>query len=137
VVVGGHEKFDYDELRAAATAVGGGAALYATGRDAAFPTADGPMPATGAILAAIETATNVTAVVLGKPSRYVFEIAREALTDRERVAMIGDHLASDIAGAKAAGLDAILVLTGSTTRADLDRSSIRPDYVLDSLAAFG
>ena len=38
VVVGGHEGFDYDELRAATTAIATGAALFATGRDAVFPT---------------------------------------------------------------------------------------------------
>jgi glycerol-1-phosphatase len=135
VVVGGHEGFDYGELRAAATAVLNGAALYATGRDAVFPTRDGPRPATGAILAAIETAGGVTATVIGKPEPYVFEMAREALSGCDRLAVVGDHLASDIAGAKRAGLDAILVLTGSATEDDLARAPIQPDLVLSSLAA--
>jgi HAD superfamily hydrolase (TIGR01450 family) len=135
VVVGGHDGFDYDELAAATTAVGNGAALYATGRDAVFPTRYGPRPATGAILAAVEVATGVTAKVIGKPEPFIFEIARDALIGCQHVAVIGDHLISDIAGAKRAGLDAILVLTGTATRSDLERAVIQPDLVLPSLAA--
>jgi glycerol-1-phosphatase len=135
VVVSGHEGFDYRELRAAAAAVRGGASLIATGRDAVFPMPDGPWPATGAILAAIETAGGVPAVVVGKPERIIFETAREALTDCARIGVIGDHLTADIEGAKRAGLYAILVLTGVTSQADLERAPIPPDLVLDSLAA--
>jgi glycerol-1-phosphatase len=137
VVVGGHEGFDYAELQAATTAIAHGAALFATGRDAVVPTRDGPVPATGAILAAVETGTGVTAVVVGKPEPFVFEIARELLSGCERVAVVGDNLGSDVVGAKRAGLDAILVLTGTATRQDLAGAPIRPDVVLSSLAQLG
>jgi 3-hydroxyisobutyrate dehydrogenase/2-hydroxy-3-oxopropionate reductase len=135
VVVGGHEGFDYRELRAAATAVRAGAQLLATGRDAVFPMPDGPWPATGAILAAIETAGGAPAVVVGKPERIMFDIARETLAGCARIGAIGDHLIADIEGAKRAGLDAILVLTGTTSRADIERAMTPPDLVLNSLAA--
>ena len=134
VVVGGHEGFDYRELRAATAAVRAGARLFATGRDAVFPTPDGPKPGTGAVLAAIETAGGVPAVVVGKPEPVVFEMAVEALPGCTRVAVVGDHLVADVGGAKRAGLASILVLTGVTARDDLDRSAIRPDLVLGSLA---
>lgn len=134
VVVGGHEGFDYRELRASATAVRAGAQLLATGRDALFPGPDGPQPATGALLAAIETAGGMPAIVVGKPERFIFDIALEELAGCKRVGVIGDHLITDIAGAKRAGLDAILVLTGITSRADLERAPIQADVVLDSLA---
>jgi len=135
VVVGGYEGFDYAQLAAAAKAVRGGAALYATGRDAVFPTAKGPLPATGAILAAIEVAAGTTAMVVGKPEPFIFEIARDILSECRRVAVVGDHLESDIAGAKGAGLDAILVLTGTATVADLERAPTKPDLVVPSIAA--
>jgi HAD superfamily hydrolase (TIGR01450 family) len=134
VVVGGHRGFDYEELRAATTAVLAGAELFATGRDPVVPTGQGPMPATGAIVAAIETATGHAATVIGKPEPFVFELAREALAACEHVAVIGDNLVSDITGAKRAGLDAMLVLTGSTTEEDARLSDIRPDLVAPSLA---
>lgn len=88
------------------------------------PDAQGSRPGTGAILAAVETAGDVSAVVLGKPERIMFEIASEELAGCERVAMIGDHLIADIAGAKRAGLGAILVLTGTTSPADLEHAMI-------------
>jgi HAD superfamily hydrolase (TIGR01450 family) len=134
VVVGGHQRFDYEELTAAATALRAGARLFATGRDAVFPTPAGVRPGTGAVLAAIEVAGDVEAIVVGKPERIMFEQALRLLPDRHHVAVVGDHLVSDIAGARRAGLVSILVLTGVTTRADLDRASIRPDHVVPSLA---
>jgi HAD superfamily hydrolase (TIGR01450 family) len=135
VVVGGHDELHYHELQAAVLAVSNGAALYATGRDAVFPAPDGPRPATGAILAAIEVATGVTATAIGKPEPLMFEIARQTLAGCTRIAVIGDHITSDIAGAKRAGLYAILVLTGTTTADNLRRASTQPDLVLPSLAA--
>lgn len=134
VVVGGHTGFDFTELRAATRAIAAGAQLVAAGRDRFIPTADGPEPATGAIVAAVEAATGVTATIVGKPEPYMFEIAREALPDCQRLAVVGDNLSSDIAGAKRSGLDAILVLTGAATEADLDGAEYQPDLVLASLA---
>jgi 4-nitrophenyl phosphatase len=133
VVVGGHDAFGYEELRAATVALRGGARLFATGRDAVFPTADGLAPGTGAVLAAVETAGGVTATVVGKPEASIFATACEALGDCAHVAMVGDHLIADVAGAKRAGLAAILVLTGVTSREDLEGAAIAPDVVLDSV----
>jgi HAD superfamily hydrolase (TIGR01450 family) len=135
VVVGGHEAFDYAELTAATKAISRGAALYATGRDAVFPTSEGPLPATGALLASIEVAGGVTATVIGKPEPFMFEIARDLLVGCRRVAVVGDHLDSDVGGAKRAGLDAILVLTGATTASELATAAVKPDLVVPSLAA--
>jgi glycerol-1-phosphatase len=134
VVVGGHTGFNFAELRAATRAVAAGAQLFAAGRDRFVPTDDGPEPATGAILAAIETATGATAAVVGKPEPYIFQIALEALSECQRVAVVGDNLTSDIAGAKRSGLDAILVLTGASTAAELEGAEHQPDLVLPSLA---
>jgi len=95
----------------------------------------GPLPATGAVLAAVETAAGVTATVLGKPEPHIFDVARRALAGCRQVAMVGDNLASDIAGARRAGLDAILVLTSSTAEENLSRSAVQPDWLFHSLAA--
>jgi HAD superfamily hydrolase (TIGR01450 family) len=134
VVVGGHSGFDFAELRAATQAVADGAELYGAGRDRVVPGKDGPEPATGAILAAVETATGVTATVVGKPEPYMFLIARDLLQPRQRIAVVGDNVDSDIAGARRAGLDAILVLTGTSTRDDAAIASYAPDLILDSIA---
>jgi glycerol 3-phosphatase-2 len=135
VVVGEHEDFNYAELRIAALAVRRGAALYATGRDATFPMPDGPWPATGAILAAVETASGQRARSLGKPEPFIFELARAQLADCAHVAVVGDNLEADIHGGQQAGLATILVLTGNASQADLARSPRTPDYVVDALAS--
>jgi glycerol-1-phosphatase len=137
VAVGGHAGFDYAELRIATQALRGGARLYAAGRDATFPMPDGPWPGTGSVVAAVEVAGGRTAIAVGKPEPFIFEIARALLADCTHVAIIGDNLASDIAGGKRAGLTTILVLTGTSSRADLESAEVEPDVVLDDLAALG
>jgi 3-hydroxyisobutyrate dehydrogenase len=134
VVVGGHEGFDYGELRGATAAIHAGARLFAIGRDAVYPTLSGPAPATGAILAAVETAGGVNATVIGKPERAIFDFARQTLAGCERIAVVGDNIIGDIQGAQRLGIGTILVLTGNTTAADLEHTHVAPDLVLNSIA---
>lgn len=134
VVVSGHRGFDYEELVTAKRALERGAALFATSHDPTMPYPDGELPGTGAILAAVETASGRRAEIAGKPERHLFEMAREALGDCESVAMIGDRVSSDIAGGKAAGLETILVLSGTTTPKQAQDAEPAPDHVLESLS---
>lgn len=135
VAVGGHDEFDYHELRIATRALRRGARLYAAGRDATFPMPDGPWPGTGAIVAAVEAAGGTTAIAVGKPEPYIFGIARSLLRECRNVAIVGDNLAADIAGGKRARLTTILVLTGTSSRDDLAAAEVAPDLVLPDLAA--
>jgi glycerol 3-phosphatase-2 len=117
VVVGGHDGFDYRELRIAASAARGGATVFATGRDATFPMPDGPWPATGAIVAAIETASGTRAIAVGKPEPGLFEVARARLElSADRIAVVGDTPGSDIEGGRRAGMSTVLVQTDSGRR---------------------
>jgi glycerol 3-phosphatase-2 len=115
VVVGGHDGFDFNELRTATRAVLGGAELLVTDRDRTFPSGDGPTPGTGPIVAALEYATGRTAQSVGKPETLLFETALDRLGPG-RGLMIGDRLDADLQGAAAAGLDAAIVLTGVSGR---------------------
>lgn len=133
VLVSGHREFDYEELLAATRALQNGAALFATSRDPTLPMPDGPWPGTGAVLAAVETASGKTAEIGGKPEPHLFEQARALIPGAERVAMIGDRIASDIVGAQRAGLPGILVLSGACTREEAAAAEPRPDHVLDDL----
>lgn len=135
VAVGGHDGFNYAELRIAIQALRRGARLYAAGRDPTFPMPDGPWPATGSIVAAVEVGGGTTAVVAGKPERFIFDVARSLLGDYCRVAIVGDNLDADIAGGKRAGLTTILVLTGTARREDIATADVTPDVVLPDLAA--
>jgi glycerol-1-phosphatase len=135
VVVGAHERLSYEEIRIAAQAVRRGAELIGATRDATFPMPDGPWPGTGAILAAVETAAGRKAdVVVGKPEPGMYEAARASLGPG-RVLAVGDRLDIDVAGARRAGLDSALVLTGGTTREAADAADPKPTHVADSLGA--
>ena len=133
VLVSAHREFDYAELWTATRALQGGASLFGTSRDPTLPMPGGAWPGTGATLAAVETASGKTAETGGKPEPYLFDEARALIPDAERVAMVGDRIASDIVGAQRAGLPAILVLSGACTREDAAAAEPPPDYVLDDL----
>ena len=115
VVIASHDEFAFNELRDATQAVLAGAEMIAAGRDRTFPAADGMWPATGAIVAALEYATQRTARVVGKPDSLIFRTALDRLGPG-RALMVGDRLDSDLMGAANAGIDAAIVLTGVTTR---------------------
>jgi HAD superfamily hydrolase (TIGR01450 family) len=117
VVVAGTDDLSYDDLRTAALAARRAGDLIATGRDPTLPTPDGHWPGTGALLAAVETASGVTAEIVGKPQPRLFETALDRMGDGRTLA-IGDRLDSDVAAAAAAGLDAALVLSGGMTAAE-------------------
>lgn len=114
VVAVAHAGFDYAELRAAVRGLLAGAELICGGRDRIYPASGGPAPGTGAIAAALEYASGVTARAVGKPDPQVFALALDRLGPG-RTLVIGDHLTADLAGAAAGGLDAAIVLSGATT----------------------
>jgi glycerol 3-phosphatase-2 len=115
VVVAGHDDFSFAELRDATQAVLAGAEMIAAGRDRTYPVNGGQWPGTGALVAALEYATERTARIVGKPDRLMFSTALDRLGPG-RALMIGDRLDSDLAGAAAAEIDAAIVLSGVTTR---------------------
>jgi glycerol-1-phosphatase len=133
VVVSAHREFDYAELLTATRALQGGALLFGTSRDPTLPMPGGAWPGTGAVLAAVETASGKRAETGGKPERYLFDQARGQIPSAERVAMVGDRASSDIEGGRRAGLATILVLTGATSREEAERAEPRPDHTIDDL----
>jgi glycerol 3-phosphatase-2 len=133
VVVGGHDALVFEELKIATQAVVRGAELIGATRDANFPMPDGPWPGTGAVLAAIETASGRKAThVVGKPEAAMYSAALDRL-GAGRTLAVGDRLDVDVAGARRAGLDSALVLTGATSREEADAATPQPTHVADSL----
>ena len=133
VVVSGHPGFDYEELRRAKVALDRGARLLATSHDPTMPFPGGELPGTGAVLAAVEVASGKRATIAGKPERHLFEMAIEAVGGG-RLAMVGDRISSDVAGGLAAGLETVLVLSGTTSREQAEAADPAPDHVLENLA---
>jgi ribonucleotide monophosphatase NagD (HAD superfamily) len=73
---------------------------------------------------------------LGKPSPAYFEAALEALdADPELTWMVGDDLEADIGGAQRMGMKTVLVRTGKFRKEDLVDSPVKPDGVVESIAA--
>ena len=135
VVVGGTDEMTYDDLRNAALAVRRGADLLGTARDPTLPMPDGYWPGSGAILAAVETASEVTAAIVGKPRPQLFLTALDRLGEGPTL-VVGDRLDSDVAAAAAAGLDAALVLSGGATAEEAAAATNpRPVAVAETLAA--
>jgi ribonucleotide monophosphatase NagD (HAD superfamily) len=93
--------------------------MIAAGRDRTFPAADGLWPGTGAIVAALEYATDREAQIVGKPDPQMFRTALDRLGPG-RALVVGDRIESDLSGAAAAGLDAAIVLTGVSTRSEAE-----------------
>jgi len=119
VVVGGTDRLSYDDLREATLAVRGGADFLATSRDPTYPMPDGMWPGGGALLAAVEVASERQAAIVGKPEPQLLLTALERLGGGDTL-VIGDRLDADVAAAGRAGLDAALVLTGGASREDAE-----------------
>ena len=134
VIVGLDPAVDYASLSSAMAAVAGGARLIATNADARYPTPAGFLPGAGAIVAALATATGVTAEVIGKPASAMFTAILEAAGVAEGDAVvIGDNPDADVAGAHRAGCAAILVLTGVADAAAV--AGLSGERVPDAVAA--
>jgi HAD superfamily hydrolase (TIGR01450 family) len=131
VLVAGTDQVDYDDLRTATLAVRRGADLLATSRDPTYPMPDGMWPGTGAILAAVETASERRAAVIGKPEPQLMITALDRLGDN-RTLVIGDRPDTDGAAAAAARLDFALVLSGGAS-AD-EAADPKPVAVAETLA---
>jgi HAD superfamily hydrolase (TIGR01450 family) len=135
VVIAGHDEFNFAELRDATQAVLDGAEMIAADRDRIFPADGGMWPGTGAIVAALEFATGRRARSVGKPESQIFHTALDRLPEG-RTLVIGDRLDADLGGARAAGLDGAIVLTGVTSRADAEAATDpAPVAIADDLSA--
>jgi len=137
VVAGFDRAFTYAKLATAALAIRAGARFIGTNPDKTFPGEAGLMPGNGAILAAIEAATDTTPLIVGKPQPTIFELALQKLgTEADTAAVVGDRLDTDILGGHHVGLATVLVLSGVTDMQQLVSSSIEPDLVYEDIAAF-
>jgi HAD superfamily hydrolase (TIGR01450 family) len=149
VAVGIDVELSHDRLSLAADAIRAGALFVATNRDPVYPV-DGRLQAgAGAIVAALATAAGREPdLVIGKPEPGLFRQAAHAVgTTPDRAIVIGDGLRTDILAAHRVGARSVLMLTGVTTRAEVDAADAaeRPtavaadarelDAILDELAA--
>jgi HAD superfamily hydrolase (TIGR01450 family) len=135
VVVGNVREITYDWLTTAMRALLGGARFVAVNNDRTYIGADGALvPGCGAFVAALERAVGRGPdVVVGKPSVTLLHEAADSIGQPPAECLyVGDNPEADIGGAHAAGMDALLVLTGVATTAEGHRD--QAEHVLPSVA---
>jgi NagD protein len=134
VVVGEGRTLNYEMVEMALRNIIAGAKLVATNLDPNCPTEHGLRPGCGAIVAMLETAAGVRAFSVGKPSPFMLRAARKelGLTTSETV-VIGDTMETDILGGVQLGFHTVLVLSGGTSKPDLQKYPYQPDKVVESI----
>jgi NagD protein len=134
VVLGETRTYSFEAITTAIRLIVGGARFIATNPDVTGPSADGPLPATGSVAALITRATGKEPYFVGKPNPMMFRSALNRIeAHSETTAMIGDRMDTDVVAGIEAGLETILVLTGSTRPHEVERYPFRPSRVLPSI----
>lgn len=135
VVLGETRTYSFEAITQAIRLVQGGARFIATNPDVTGPSADGDLPATGAVAAMITAATGRKPYFVGKPNPMMIRSALNRIdAHSETTGFVGDRMDTDVVAGIEAGLRTYLVLTGSTKAVDVDRYPYRPSAVLDSIA---
>ncbi|MGE8205464.1 HAD-IIA family hydrolase [Heyndrickxia sp. NPDC080065] len=135
VLVGLDRSFTYEKLNLAMNAVRNGAKLIVTNPDPSCPVPEGYISDTLAIAKAIEVASGQTINdVIGKPSSFYGNKVLEILKiTSNRCLIIGDRLETDIMLGKTNDFHTCLVLTGVSSKEDVEQTNIYPDYIVENL----
>jgi NagD protein len=135
VVLGETRTYSFEAITRAIRLVEDGARFIATNPDVTGPSEEGPIPATGSVAALITRATGREPYFVGKPNPMMLRSALNKIeAHSESTVMVGDRMDTDVVAGIEAGLETILVLTGSTRLTDVERFPWRPGRVLDSIA---
>ncbi|HPY67715.1 MAG TPA: HAD-IIA family hydrolase [Bacteroidales bacterium] len=134
VVVGETHDYNFEKIEIAVNLVLKGARLIGTNSDISGPVEDGITPSTKALIAPIEIVTGRKAYFVGKPNPLMMRIALKKLgLKREDAIIIGDRMDTDIICGLESEIDTLLVLSGITSKEDIDKFPYRPHYVLNGL----
>lgn len=137
VVADAGDRFSYDMMNRAYRKLLDGAEFLALAKNRSFRDADGGLSLdAGPFVAALEFATGRQARVFGKPSPDFFAAAVAGLScPPRRVAMIGDDVEADVAGAMACGMTGVLVRTGKYAPGQERLVPAGPSLVADDIGA--
>ncbi|MCY0947157.1 MULTISPECIES: HAD-IIA family hydrolase [Streptomyces] len=135
VILGETRTYSFEAMTKAVRLINAGARFIATNPDETGPSAEGALPATGAVAALITKATGKKPYFVGKPNPLMMRTGLNAIgAHSETSAMIGDRMDTDVLAGLEAGMETFLVLTGLTGRKDINRYPYRPTTVVDSIA---
>ncbi len=134
VVIGETRTYSFEQITTAIRLIAAGARFIATNPDPTGPSADGILPATGAIAALVTAATGRKPYIVGKPNPMMFRSALNRIgAHSETTGMIGDRMDTDIVAGMEAGLHTVLVLTGISTRQNIEVFPFRATEVLEGV----
>jgi NagD protein len=134
VVVGETRTYNFEKIEKAIELVNNGAKLIGTNPDITGPTARGIMPATGSLIAPIEIATGKKAYFVGKPNPVMLRHGLKKIDCHSgEIAFIGDRMDTDIIAGIESNMDTILVLSGVTSKQDINKFPYRPKYILNGV----
>jgi 4-nitrophenyl phosphatase len=120
----------YDKLTKAMLHIRAGALFIGTNPDRSFPIPEGEAPGAGAFLAALEAATGVSPLIIGKPQPLMYELASSRLgVSSEETLVVGDRLETDILGAQKGGFQCALVLSGVSTKEAAEKWHPAPNLI--------
>lgn len=141
VVVGLDRSINYVKLSRAASYIRDyGCQFIATNTDGSFPNAGGILTGgSGCMVSAIATASGKQPdCVIGKPNRFFIDLVLDQQRDvkRSEIMMVGDRLDTDIAFANANGIQSLCVLTGISSKGDVEKAdaSFRPSFYTNRLS---
>ena len=134
VVCGMDRGLSWDKLATATLNVRAGARFIGTNPDVTFPTERGITHGNGAVLAAIQAATGVAPIIIGKPEPIMYQLAMTRLgVAPAETAAIGDRLETDILGAGRARIRSVFVLSGVSSREQLAGLDYQPTWVMQDI----
>ena len=135
VVIGETRTYSFEAITRAIRLIEDGAKFIATNPDPSGPSPEGTLPATGSVCALISKATERDPYFVGKPNPLMMRSALNRIdAHSERAVMVGDRMATDVQSGLEAGVRTVLVLSGSTSKADVDTFPYRPNLVVESVA---
>lgn len=127
VVLGETRSYDFNAITRAIRLIEGGAKFIATNPDVTGPSDEGTLPATGSIAAMVQAATGKAPYFVGKPNPVMIRAGLNKIgAHSESAAMVGDRMDTDVLAGVEAGLRTFLVLSGSTSRDEVEQFPFRP-----------
>lgn len=130
------ERWDLELINRLFNAMHGGAELIALHKGRFWQTSDGLKADIGFFVAGLEYVCSKQALIMGKPNRDFFQLILDSAgVAASETLMVGDDIDSDVGGAQQMGMRGCLVKTGKFRESYFAQSDVRPDWVLDSIAA--
>lgn len=137
VLVGYDTELTYEKIVHTTRLLLKGLPYLATNPDRVCPVEFGFVPDCAAICEMLAFAVHRYPKYIGKPEPDMIETAMaRAGASRAETVVVGDRLYTDIASGVRAGVDTVCVLCGESSRTDIEKSPVKPDFVFEDIRSF-